>query len=45
MAKVAVTECAAVIVTVHVPVPEQSPLHPVKVEETSGVAVSVTEVL
>src|SRR5207253_377890 len=33
-----------VIVTVHAPVPEQSPLQPVKAECASGVAVSVTTV-
>ena len=41
--KVAVTFCAAVIVTVQVPVPlHPPPLQPVKVEPPEGVAVSVT---
>jgi hypothetical protein len=41
----AVTEVAALIVTVQVPVPEQPPpLQPVNVEPAEGVAVSVTEV-
>ena len=39
---VAVTERAALIVTVHAPVPEQSPLQPVKFEPASAAAVSVT---
>lgn len=39
---VAVTERAALIVTVHAPVPEQSPLQPVKLEPASAAAVSVT---
>ena len=39
-AKVAVTVCAALIVTVQVPVPEQPPpLQPVNVEPAAGVAV------
>jgi hypothetical protein len=43
--KVAVTERAWVIVTMHVPVPLQpSPLQPVKVEPVLAVAVSVTTV-
>ena len=40
---VAVTDLAASIVTVHVPVPEQpAPLQPTKVEPTAGLAVRVT---
>ena len=40
---VAVTEVAAFMVTVHVPVPEHPPpLHPVKVEPAEAEAVSVT---
>ncbi len=43
-AKVAVTVCAALIVTVQVPVPEQPPpLQPEKVEPAAGTAVKVTE--
>jgi hypothetical protein len=42
--KLAVTDMAAVIVVVHVPVPVQPPLQPVKVEPAAGVAVSVTAV-
>ena len=42
-AKVAVTEVAALTVTVQLPVPEHAPLQPVKVEPAAGVAVSVTE--
>jgi len=40
--KVAVTDCAAFIVTEHVPVPVQAPLQPVKAEPAAAVAVSVT---
>src|SRR5436309_12793990 len=43
-AKVAVTEVAAVMVTVQVPVPVQPPLQPVKVEPGAGTAVNVTAV-
>ena len=40
---VAVTDVAAVIVKVHVPLPSQLfPLHPVNVEPSAGVAVNVT---
>ena len=40
---VAVTDLAASIVTVHVPVPEQpAPLQPTKAEPTAGLAVRVT---
>jgi hypothetical protein len=42
--KVAVTDRAAFIVTVQVPVPEQAPLQPVKFVPVAGVAVSVTRV-
>jgi hypothetical protein len=42
--KVAVTERAWSIVTVHGPVPVQSPLQPVKVEPGVAVGVSVTDV-
>src|SRR5215208_1194657 len=41
---VAVTERAAFIVRVHVPVPEQSPDQPVKLSPDAGVAVRVTSV-
>ena len=43
--KVAVTAVAAVMVTVHGPVPEHPPDQPVNVEPVAGVAVSVTAVL
>jgi hypothetical protein len=43
-AKVAVTVVAALSVTVQVPVPEQPPLQPLKVEPAAGVAVKVTAV-
>src|SRR5438093_4715313 len=44
-AKVAVTEVAALIVTVQVPLPVQPPpLQPVKVEPAAGAAVKVTRV-
>jgi len=44
-AKVAVTEVAALIVTVQVPLPEQPPpLQPLKVEPAAGAAVKVTAV-
>ena len=42
--KEAVTLVSEFIVTVHVPVPEQAPDHPVKFEVESAVAVRVTEV-
>ncbi len=41
--KVAVTLLALIIDTIQEPVPVQLPLHPVKVELASGVAVRVTE--
>src|SRR5207302_1150021 len=42
---VAVTDCAAVIFMLHVPVPEQAaPLHPAKVAPAAAVAVKVTVV-
>jgi len=44
VAKVAVTEVAAVRVTVHEPVPLQAPLQPVKVEPEAGVVERVTAV-
>jgi hypothetical protein len=41
--KVAVTDCAALIVTVQLPVPVQPPpLHPAKVQPAAGVSVRVT---
>ena len=43
-AKLAVTVLAALIVVVHVPVPEHAPLQPEKVFPLSGVAVKMTEV-
>jgi len=42
--KVAVTVVAALKVTVQVPVPEQPPLQPVKIDPAAGAAVSVTPV-
>jgi hypothetical protein len=43
--KVAVTDWSALIVTTHVPVPEQpAPLQPVKADPAAGVAVKVTTV-
>ncbi len=44
LAKVAVTFCAALMVTVHAPVPEHAPLQPVKEEPEAAVAVRVTNV-
>ncbi len=43
-AKVAVTDVAALSVTVHVPVPVQPPLQPLKIEPAAGAAVKVTAV-
>jgi hypothetical protein len=40
--KLAVTDWAALMLTVHVPVPEQAPPQPVKVEPAAGDAVKVT---
>ena len=42
LSKVAVTACAADMVTVQVPVPLQAPDQPVKLEPLAGVALSVT---
>jgi hypothetical protein len=42
LVKVAVTERSWLIVSVHVPVPVQAPLQPMKVEPGAGVAVSTT---
>ena len=44
MLKVAVTACAALTVTLQVPVPAQLPLQPVKAEPIAGAAVKVTAV-
>jgi hypothetical protein len=44
LAKVAVIDCAAVIVSVQEPIPEQAPLHPEKVDPPAGVALKVTTV-
>ena len=43
VANVAVTDVAAFIVTVQVPVPEHAPDHPVKVYPLFGEAVKVTD--
>ena len=40
----AVTDVAALSVTVHVPVPVQPPLQPLKIEPAAGAAVKVTAV-
>ncbi len=42
--KVAVTDWAASMVTVQVPVPKQAPLQPAKTESADGIAVRVTKV-
>jgi len=42
--KVAVTERAALIVTVHAPVPVQAPLHPLKIHPAAALARRVTGV-
>ena len=42
---VAVTDLAAFIVTVHVPVPVHAPLHPANEEPVAAAAVNVTTVL
>jgi hypothetical protein len=42
--KVAVTDCAALIVTVHGPVPLHAPVHPVKLDPEAALARSVTGV-
>jgi len=39
---VAVTACACVMLTEHVPAPEHAPLQPVKVDPAAGLAVSTT---
>jgi hypothetical protein len=43
-ANVAVTDCAAVIVTTQAPVPEHAPLQPVNVEPVVAACASVTMV-
>jgi hypothetical protein len=43
--KVAVTDWAAVIVTLQLPVPEHAPPQPLKVEPEAAAAVRVTAVL
>jgi hypothetical protein len=42
--KVAVTDCAALIVTTQLPVPEHAPLQPANVDPADGEAVNVTDV-